>query len=343
MATRRSLATTLGMTIGFAFGLAPLVPAAGADVHVHIEDFAFIPNEALVVIGDAITWDNHDGATHTATDQACPRAGGPGPCEFDSLNMATGDLFSHTFGGAAAFDYECTIHGFTGKLSVADPDGTADLTATALALSQAAPVVEDPLTFTASVKNLGTAHAGAMTVRFVLDGNVVVADVDVPAVGALMSKSVASTPWTATVGDHTIQAIVDATGAVAETDEANNVFERTFHVDPIIRAVELTPEQQEKKVTLPGDRATYIIAVKNGGNRPDTYDLVIGPVPDGWSATTNVPQVTVNAGASANVALHVTTALVPLSGLEGDVSLTGRSQGDPAVADTASTHTRILL
>lgn len=341
------LAWVFGAFAAMIVGSAPvgwIDTAEAAAAHVHIQGFAFNPLDLQINDGDTVTWHNHDLATHTATDLNCPRAGGPGPCEFDSFNLGNGGTFQHTFNGAASFDYECTIHHFTGTVSVAEPGGTPDLTVLDIVPSFDPPVAQDALTFAATVKNLGNAQAGAFKVRFLLDGATSLGDIAVAALGAGASLNVVSNVWTAVEGDHTIRANADVLGAVVETNEANNERQENVHVDPLIRLVELTPEDQEKKVLLPGNSAVYTITVKNAGNRPDTVNLEIGPAPGGWTATLNVQAVNnLGAGATSNVQLTVKTALIPLSGLEGDVAVTGRSQGDPAKTDTANTHTRILL
>lgn len=96
--------------------------AFGSSAHVDAINFSFEPFEVHVQPGDTVDWANpKDGVTHTVTDNDCPRAFGPGPCEFDSeFTMEPGKTFVHTFNAAGRFDYRCTIHGFNGVVVVGD-------------------------------------------------------------------------------------------------------------------------------------------------------------------------------------------------------------------------------
>lgn len=60
------------------------------------------PASFTVKVGQAVTWSNGDGTTHTVTSD---KAG-----LFDSGNMASGATFSYTFTQAGTYTYYCTIH-----------------------------------------------------------------------------------------------------------------------------------------------------------------------------------------------------------------------------------------
>ncbi|HET9376453.1 MAG TPA: CARDB domain-containing protein [Chthoniobacterales bacterium] len=77
---------------------------------------------------------------------------------------------------------------------------------------------------TATISNIGQVNAGASKTGFLLDGSKSIGLVDTPPVGAQQSVT-ATLNWnTAGVpkGNHTIQAIADATQVVTESDETNN-------------------------------------------------------------------------------------------------------------------------
>lgn len=205
-----------------------LPTANAAAFHVHIQGFAFNPRDLTVNVGDTVTWDNHDGATHTTTDSNCPRAGGPGPCEWDSLNMATGVSFSHTFNTGGFFTYECTIHGFTGTLTVVDPNAKPDLRVSALTVADApAPNTLTQKRLTATVVNDGTAGSPTTDVLFsyVYQGTwntISQPNVDPVPVGG--TRAVTAT-WTTMgkIGDFTIRAFADSQNQIVELNEENNV------------------------------------------------------------------------------------------------------------------------
>lgn len=73
--------------------------AAGA---VSIVDFAFDPPELTTTVGDAVTWTNEDGATHTVTSD------GDGP--LDSGDLDQGATYDATFEQPGTYAYICTIH-----------------------------------------------------------------------------------------------------------------------------------------------------------------------------------------------------------------------------------------
>ena len=76
-------------------------PSAGEGCEVRIENFAFSPAAIQISVGDTVTWENYDSATHTVTGDNN---------EFDSGNVATGQKFTHTFTTAGTFAYHCKIH-----------------------------------------------------------------------------------------------------------------------------------------------------------------------------------------------------------------------------------------
>ncbi|MFC6020757.1 CARDB domain-containing protein [Plantactinospora solaniradicis] len=85
------------------------------------------------------------------------------------------------------------------------------------------PAVGAAVTFTVAVNNRGTAATGATTVTRLTVGSTTL-NTNTPSIAAGATSNVAiSGSWTATSGGATITATADATGVVAETNEANNV------------------------------------------------------------------------------------------------------------------------
>ncbi len=87
------------------------------------------------------------------------------------------------------------------------------------------------VTFTATVTNAGDMPAGPSTTEFVLDGATVIGNAGTPGLEAGESADVAVT-WNPRNqgGDHTLTVTADSSGAVTESEEANNSADFTFTV-----------------------------------------------------------------------------------------------------------------
>jgi uncharacterized repeat protein (TIGR01451 family) len=91
------------------------------------------------------------------------------------------------------------------------------------------PAVGSQVSFTVTVENRGTSSAAASVTRLTIGGTTLNTNTSTIAAGATVNVAVTGT-WTATSGGATITATADATGAVAETNESNNVFSRSIVV-----------------------------------------------------------------------------------------------------------------
>jgi plastocyanin len=98
MDRRRGFAAATVATVAVAMNLA-VATALAADRTVTIAGFAFSPKTVNVNVGDAVTWTNNDGTTHTATGSG-----------FNTGDIAAGASKSITFQSAGTFDYICAIH-----------------------------------------------------------------------------------------------------------------------------------------------------------------------------------------------------------------------------------------
>ena len=108
-------------------GLALLGSAQAADYEIHIDNFAFDPDEVTIVAGDSVTWVNDDDSAHAVEADED---------EFDSGNLDNGESFSFIFDTAGNYSYDCDYHSsMTGMVNVeraeeepidTDGDGLSD-------------------------------------------------------------------------------------------------------------------------------------------------------------------------------------------------------------------------
>ncbi|MFF1700081.1 CARDB domain-containing protein [Streptomyces sp. NPDC058257] len=115
------------------------------------------------------------------------------------------------------------------KLTVGQSPGP-DLEVTGITSNPANPAVGAKVTFSAKVHNRGTSgvSAGSVT-RLTVGGDTLNGTAPAIAAGETATVSISGS-WTATSGGATLTATADATNAVAETNENNNVFARSIVV-----------------------------------------------------------------------------------------------------------------
>jgi hypothetical protein len=70
-------------------------------VPVSIVNFAFVPEDVTINVGDTVMWTNNDPFAHTTTSDSGV---------WDSGSLSSGATFSFTFTTAGSFPYHCTIH-----------------------------------------------------------------------------------------------------------------------------------------------------------------------------------------------------------------------------------------
>lgn len=92
-------------------GSSAAAAAQSGNVTVQIKNFAFAPPSLTVKVGSVVTWNNGDGATHTATAV---------DGTFDSGNIdAGGSSKPVTFSKAGTVQFRCNIHQYmTGTITV---------------------------------------------------------------------------------------------------------------------------------------------------------------------------------------------------------------------------------
>ncbi len=102
-------AALAAIAIGLTFALLPR-SADAAPVPVTIEYQSFSPGAIDALPGDAVTWSNHGGRTHTVTAD---------DGTFDSGDVSVGGGFTWSFSTPGMYMYHCVIHrGMLGEVDV---------------------------------------------------------------------------------------------------------------------------------------------------------------------------------------------------------------------------------
>ncbi len=144
----------------------------------------------------------------------------------------------------------------------------ADLIVTGITYSPSSPIEGNPVTFSATVKNIGTAAGAAGIVAFQVDATAVTQSVNNTTPISIGGTSVisASGTWTSTVGTHAVMAIADNSNTTAEIDETNNSYTTSMTVAPVassdlvISAINNAPNNPAA-----GNTVTFTANIKNQG------------------------------------------------------------------------------
>jgi Rv2525c-like, glycoside hydrolase-like domain/CARDB len=153
---------------------------------------------------------------------------------------------------------------------VASPDvaGQPDLVVDSLSISPGSPVAGQAVTFSAVVRNAGTAATPAgvtIGVGYVVDGTQVSwGSVAVSlAAGATVTVGTGGGSWTATAGTHTLAAVADDVNRIAESNEANNQLSRSVTVGSGV--AQFTCDDGDACFALAGPSAYWHRATTCGG------------------------------------------------------------------------------
>lgn len=207
-----------------------------------------------------------------------------------------------------------------------DPVALADLTVAALTLDPGAPRDGEAVTFTAEVRNVGDADAGAFDVGFALDGGALgTVRVDTLAAGA--ATNVTFGPWSALDGEHAVVALADSAAAVVESDEANNELRAPFKVGPPrMPDLHVLALKADDASPAAGQELTFTAEVENAGEA-DAGPFVVRFLVDGASLG-DASVAGLAAGARANVTSAGWTAV------EGDHTARAEADAEDAAKES---------
>jgi subtilase family serine protease len=227
--------------------------------------------------------------------------------------------------------------------------GQPDLIVTAISWSPASPLTGNAVTFSATIKNQGTAATpGGVIhgVEFKVDGvQVNWSDTSTASLAAGATRTLTanngptgSSTWTATSGSHTVLATVDDVNRIAESNENNNTLTAPLTVgagqpDLIVTAVSWSPASP-----LTGNAVTFTATIKNQGAAASPAGVVhrVGFSVDGtlvnWSNTSTTSLaagatrvLTANSGPSGSSTWTATTGTHTILAKVDDTSLIAES------------------
>ncbi len=155
-----------------------------------------------------------------------------------------------------------------------------DLIITGITTSPASPTAGDAVTFTATVKNQGTAAGAPGTVAFSVDGTQVSTSSNntTPLAANSTTQMSGTTTWSATGGTHTILANVDINNITTESNESNNTYTTSLTVssggglpDLIVTSISWSPTSP-----VTGNATTFSCVVKNQGTGATPAGTIVG-------------------------------------------------------------------
>jgi hypothetical protein len=292
---------------------------------------------------------NPDAAWATRTQNIQVLGRGQGAAGFTSLAARTDYTFNPStnqnsvripVSGRAA-DVQLQIFSNTGATGgqVAEMQviGTAapnpDLTVTALSWTPTSPVETDPTTVSATVRNVGTAAAGATTVN-VSVGGVVAGSAPVSALTAGASATVPVAVGKRAEGSYKVTAVVDPTDTIIEQDNDNNGFTAPGQLvvgqspGPDLQVLSINSTPQNPAV---GAAVQFTVAVKNRGTTASGATTVTRLAVGGTTLNTSTPSIA--AGATANVTVNGSWTAT-----NGGATLVATADATNAVTETNETN-----
>jgi len=225
----------------------------------------------------------------------------------------------------------------SGQVAEFEVCGTAapnpDLVVSAMTWTPASPNEASTITLSATVRNAGTASAGATTVNFALAGSVV-GSAAVGSLAAGASTTVSFNAGRRAMGSYTVSAVVDPTNTIIEQNDGNNSFTAP---SPLVVAQAPGPDLQVLGVTsnppnpAVGASVTFSVTVNNRGTAA-TGATTVTRVTVG-SATLNTNTASIAAGATVTVAMSGSWTAT-----SGGATITATADATNVVAETNETN-----
>jgi hypothetical protein len=213
------------------------------------------------------------------------------------------------------------------------PAPNPDLTVSAVSWSPASPNEVTPITFSATVDNIGTAAAGATTVNFTLGGTVA-GNAAVGALAAGASTTVSFAAGTRPMGSYPVSAVVDPANTIIEQRKDNNTLTAP---SPLVIAQAPGPDLQVLAITssppnpAAGSPVTFTVAVNNRGTVATGVTTVTRVTVGGTTLNTDTPSIA--AGATVTVAIGGSWTAVA-----GGATITAAADATNVVAETNETN-----
>ena len=150
-------------------------------------------------------------------------------------------------------------------IGVAAPN--PDLTISSMSFSPASPIETDAVTLSATVRNTGSAGAGATTVNFYL-GTTLVGSANVGALAAGAQSTVSANIGARNAGTYQLSAKVDESNTIIEQSDSNNAYTHPTSLvvgqvqssDLVAQTVSWTPSNPAA-----GNTVTFSVAIRNQG------------------------------------------------------------------------------
>ncbi|MEV6011031.1 discoidin domain-containing protein [Streptomyces sp. NPDC051976] len=191
------------------------------------------------------------------------------------------------------------------------PGPNPDLTVSSLTSSPAAPIETDPITLSATVKNIGTNASTATDVNFYL-GTTKVGTASVGALAAGASSTVTAAVGAKDAATYQVTAKVDEANTVVEQNETNNSATASLVVKPVDTSdLVASPTAWSPGNPSAGQNVTFTVAIKNQGtvaSAGGAHGITVSIL----DATNNSVVKTLTGSYSGAIAAGATTAPVSL-------------------------------
>jgi hypothetical protein len=212
---------------------------------------------------------------------------------------------------------------------IGTPAPNPDLVVSTTTWTPSAPNETSAITLSATVRNAGSAPAGATTVDFSL-GGVVVGSTPAGALNAGASTVVSLDIGTRPMGTYSVSSLVDPTNKVIEQDDNNNRFTAATQLvvtqapGPDLQVLGITTNPPNPAV---GAQVTFTVAVNNRGTTAVPANTVTRVQVGGTTLNTNAPAIA--AGATATVAISGSWTAT-----NGGATITATADATNVVAET---------